>query len=72
MLAHRLRRWPNTKPALPQRLVFTGTHSNTVTSLWQTKLAGQAEVDGVYLDFFKSRSVINIIYTLDHCICPDN
>ena len=24
MLAHRLRRWPNIKPALVQRLVFAG------------------------------------------------
>ena len=29
MLAHRLRRWPNTDPTLGQRLVFAGSSSST-------------------------------------------
>ena len=107
MLAHRLRRWPNIKPALRQRLVFTGLLAHTATRiilacntfcdrhahhvsgrcldsiatcyyntagprtrLWQAKLAGQG--DAVYWDFFQSKLVINIIYTLDTCICPDD
>ena len=46
--------------------------ADTGTSLWQAKLAGQVADDGVYWDFFYSRLVINIICTLDNCICPDD
>ena len=34
MLAHRLRRWPNIKPALRQRLVFTGLLTHTATRIY--------------------------------------
>ena len=33
MLAHRLRRWPNIKPTLVQRLVFAGVQSDRYVSL---------------------------------------
>ena len=35
LLAHRLRRWPNSKPALDQRLVFAGmyTHPQSIIIL---------------------------------------
>ena len=33
MLAHRLRRWPNIKPALRQSLVFTRLLAHTATRI---------------------------------------
>ena len=34
MLAHRLRRWPNIKPALRRRLVFIGLLAHTATRIY--------------------------------------
>ena len=34
MLAHRFQRWPNIKPALRQRLVFTGLLAHTATHIY--------------------------------------
>ena len=44
MLAHRLRRWPNIKPALGQRLVFAGiTTDDLAFSSASIRTRGQSE-----------------------------